>query len=137
MMQIIIASLILLAFFIFIIYKVNNKFETKEAIILLIIIVITIIGTTLFLNKQKDFIPKMFKEKYQDDRKIEVLKLSYEILNNKTLSSNTNFVYKFDYIIKKDNKEFICTANNIKIKKIEDEYIFINFEELNEKCIAK
>jgi hypothetical protein len=136
-MQIIIASLILIAVLAFIIYKVNNKFETREATILLIIIVITAIGTSLFLNKQENFIPKMFKEKYQEDRKIKVLKLSYERLNNKTVASNTNFVYKFDYIIKKDNKEFVCSSNNVKVKKIEDEYIFINFEKLDEKCISK
>ena len=41
-MQIMVFALILIAFVAAIIYKVNNKFETKEIVILLIFIIISI-----------------------------------------------------------------------------------------------
>jgi len=136
-MQIMVFALVLIALAAFIIYKVNNKFETKEILILLSLIVIGI-GTTLFLLQEKENkVPKIFKEKYQTSKNTEILKLSYTRLNNKNVSSNTNFIYNFDYIINKDNKEFFCTSKAVKIKKIEDEYIFENFNRLDEKCIAK
>lgn len=136
-MQVMIFALVLIALVAFIIYKVNNKFETKEIVILLILIVITI-GTTVYLfNKEEEKVPDIFKNKYQNEKQASILKLSYERLNNKNLTSKTNFVYNFDYIIKKDDKELVCSAKNVKIKKIEEEYIFENFKNLNEKCITK
>lgn len=136
-MQIMVFALILIALVAFIIYKVNNKFETKEIIILLILIVISIATTVFLLKEQKEVVPNIFKTKYQKEKNVMILKLSHERLNNKTTSSKTNFIYKFDFIIKKDDKEFVCTVNNVIIKKIEDEYIFENFNTLNEKCVSK
>lgn len=136
-MQIMVFSLILIALAAFIIYKVNDKFETKEITILITLIVIIIGATTLLLNKDENALPDIFKTKYEASKNVEIIKLSSERLNNKTTSSKTNFVYRFDYIIKKDNKELVCTANNIKIKKIEDEYIFENFDSFKEKCSSK
>lgn len=136
-MQIMVFSLILIALAAFIIYKVNDKFETKEITILITLIVIIIGATTLLLNKDENALPDIFKTKYEASKNVEIIKLSSERLNNKTTSSKTNFVYRFDYIIKKDNKELVCTANDVKIKKIEDEYVFENFDSFNEKCSSK
>jgi ABC-type uncharacterized transport system substrate-binding protein len=136
-MQIMVFSLILIALAAFIIYKVNDKFETKEIIILITLIVIIIGTTILLLNKDENVLPEIFKTKYEASKNVEIIKLSSERLNNKTTSSKTNFVYRFDYIINKDNKELVCTANSVKIKKIEDEYVFENFDNFNEKCSSK
>lgn len=136
-MQIMVFALILIAITAFIIYKVNNKFETKEIVILVILIVIGISTTVFLINEQKELVPEIFKTKYEKEKNVTILKLSHERLNNKDLSSNSDFIYKFDYIIQKDDKKFVCTSNDVKIKKIEDEYIFENFNNLNEKCISK
>ena len=58
-------------------------------------------------------------------------------MNNKVVSSKTKFVYEFTYLVTKDNKEFLCTANNVEINKIEDNYIFKNFSDLKEECVEK
>lgn len=136
-MQIMVFALILIALVAFIIYKVNNKFETKEIIILLSLILISIATTIFLLKEEKKRVPEIFKNKYELEKKVTILKLSSERLNNKNLSSKENFIYKFDYIIKKDGKEFVCTADKIKIKKIEDEYIFENLHNFQEKCTQK
>ncbi len=136
-MQIIIFALILIALVAYIIFKVNNKFETKEIIILLSLIIISIAALLYSLQENETKVPNIFKERYQANKNIEILKLSYERLNNKNVSSKNLFIYNFDYIINKDGQEYICNIKNIKIKKIEDEYIFENFDKLNEKCTTK
>lgn len=136
-MQIMIFSVVLIAIVAFIIYKVNNKFETKEIVILVGLIIISIITTIILFTKSENRVPDIFKEKYQKEKNVSILKLSFERLNNKTLSSNTHYTYKFDYIINKDGKESVCIANNVKVNKIEDEYIFEDFKKLNEKCRLK
>lgn len=136
-MQIIVSTLIFMAILSFIIYKINNKFSNKELIILLTIVTIGVIAMQLFLENKEDKIPSLFVKKYENIKNIKILKLSYEELNNKNISSDINFVYKFDYIIEKDKKQLVCTANKVQIKKIEDEYVFTNFSTFKETCKNK
>ena len=136
-MQIIIGIAIFIIVVTLILYKVNNQFEKKEFIILVVIIIISSIAYTLYENKQDEFFPKMFKEKYEKDNNITNKGLSSELLNNKMVSSKTKFVYKFTYIINKDDKEFLCTVSNVEINKIEDSYIFKNFKDLKEECTQR
>lgn len=136
-MQILIFALILITLVAFIIYRVNNKFETKEIVILLTLVFISIAGIFYLIEKNETRVPQIFKAKYENTNKIDILKLSFERLNNKTLSSNVDFVYNFDYIINKNGIDYICSLKNIKIKKIEDEYIFENFQNVKEECNKK
>ena len=136
-MQIMIFAIILIIAVAFVIYKVNGKFETKEITILLSLIIITV-GTSIYLLQENETkVPEIFKKKYETSKNAKILKFSFERLNNKNVSSNTQFIYNFDYIISKDGNEYVCSLKNIKIKKIEDEYIFENFDKLNEKCYKK
>ncbi|MCP4971992.1 MAG: hypothetical protein GY932_15555 [Arcobacter sp.] len=137
MMQILIITVVSIALIAFIIYKVNDKFETKEISILLLLVLTIGLTIIYFSNKDEKVLPELFKEKYQSSKNAEITKLSSERLNNKVTSSDTNFIFKFDYIIKRDGKEFICTANNIKIKKIENEFVFDNFYNFKETCKKK
>jgi hypothetical protein len=136
-MQIIIAIAILIVALTLILYKVNNKFEKKEFIILLTIIVISSIAYMFYEKTQEEFFPKMFKEKYSKEKSATIEGLKAELLNNKVVSSKTKFVYKFTYLVKKENKEFLCTASDVEINKIEDNYIFTNFSDLKEECVLK
>lgn len=136
-MQIMLGFIALLALVVYIIYKVNKKFEKKEFMILLGIVVLMIIGYILYEKKQETFFPNLFQEKYLTDKNIAIEKLSYELLNNKNISSRTQFIYKFVYIIQKDEKEYLCTAPKVEINKIGDEFIFSNFNTLQEECIEK
>lgn len=136
-MQIMILAVIVIAIVAFIIYKINNKFETKEFIILTAVIIVSILVSVMLLRNAEEKVPMLFKQKYEKEKEVKILKLSHERLNNKTLSSKTNFIYDFDYIIQKDGKELICSLKEVKIKRIEDEYIFENFKKLREKCETK
>lgn len=133
-MQILISIILIIILIGFIIYKIDKRFRKKEVIILTSIIVVIILVFTLYQKNQEDFLPNKFKEKYKDQTGIEILKLSNELLNNKYVSSKKHFVYKFTYIIKKDDKEYLCIANDVKINKIEDEYVF---EKWQEECSEK
>lgn len=136
-MQILLVIILILAIVAFIIYKINNQFGTKEIIIFVAIIIISILVGTMTLKNQEEKVPHLFKAKYEKEKNVLVEKFSFERVNNKTLSSNTTFIYDFSYIIKKDNQEFVCKAKDVKINKIEDEYVFENFEKLNESCNRK
>jgi hypothetical protein len=136
-MQIIIALAILIVAATVILYLVNKRFEKKEFIILLLIISIAIIGYGLYENKQKNFFPNMFKEKYEKEKKVVVEGLKAELINNKVVSSRDKFIYKFTYIIKKDDKEFLCVASNVEINRIENNFIFKEFGNLKEECVEK
>lgn len=136
-MQIMLGFIALFALVVYIIYKVNKKFEKKEFMILLGIVVLMIIGYILYEKKQETFFPNLFQEKYLTDKNIAIEKLSYELLNNKNISSRTQFIYKFVYIIQKDEKEYLCTAPKVEINKIGDEFVFSNFNILQEECIEK
>lgn len=136
-MQIIFGIAILIIAVTLILYKVNNQFEKKEFVILLIIITISSAAYVLYENNQEEFFPNMFKEKYEKEKNITITGLKSELLNNKVVSSKTKFIYKFTYIISKDNKEFLCTVSDVEINKIEDSYIFKNFSDLKEECTQK
>lgn len=136
-MQIIIAISILIILITIILYKVNNKFEKKELIILLSIVVLLSLAYWVYEKNQGEFFPKLFKEKYEKEKNTKILSLQSELLNNKVISSKTKFLYKFTYIINKDNEEFLCTANSVEINKIDDNYVFKNFIDLKEECIKK
>ena len=136
-MQIIIGIAFFIIILTVILYKVNNRFEKKEFLILLAIIVISTIGYTMYENNQKNFFPKMFKEKYEKEKNLTIESLNAELLNNKVVSSKDKFIYKFTYIVQKDNKEFLCISNNVEINKIENNFIFKNFAEIKEECILK
>jgi hypothetical protein len=122
---------------VFIIYKVNNQFEKKEVIILVSILAITVVFFIIFNKKQDEFLPNLFKEHYENKKGFVIEKLSYERLDNKRVSSNKNFTYKFTYLIKKTNGTFLCTANNVNIEKIEDDYVFVNFNNFEENCLKQ
>ena len=136
-MQIIIATAILIILITLILYKVNNRFEKKEFLILLAIIVISTIGYTMYENNQKNFFPKMFKEKYEKEKNVVIEGLESELLNNKVVSSKDKFIYKFTYLVKKENKEFLCTTNEVEINRIQDNFVFKNFSDLKEECLEK
>lgn len=136
-MPVIIAVTILIIIFTSILYKVNDKFEKKEFIILLLIIVITGFTYGLYEKNQNDFFPNMFKEKYEKEKNITIKSLTAELVNNKVVSSKDTFIYKFTYIISKENKDFLCTSMNVEINKIENNFIFKDFANLQEVCILK
>ena len=136
-MQIIIAITVLIIAITLILYKVNNQFEKKEFIILLLIIIISSFVYVLYENSQDEFFPNLFKEKYEKEKNISIQSLSAELLNNKVVSSKDKFIYKFTYIIKKENQEFLCTTTNVEINKIEDNFVFKNFSDLKEECLKK
>lgn len=136
-MQIIIGIAIFIIILTVLIYKVNDKFEKREFIIFLLITVFITIGFIFYENYQENFLPNMFKEKYKKEKDIEIKDLNYELLNNKVVSSKDKFIYKFTYIINKDDKEFLCTINSVEINKIQKDFIFKDFANLKEECIEK
>ncbi len=136
-MQIIIGIAFFIIILTVILYKVNNRFEKKEFLILLAIIVISTIGYTMYENNQKNFFPKMFKEKYEKEKNVVIEGLESELLNNKVVSSKDKFIYKFTYLVKKENKEFLCTTNEVEINRIQDNFVFKNFSDLKEECLEK
>ena len=136
-MQIIITISLLLVIATVIIYKVNDKFEKREFIILLATIFLLTIAFLYYENKQDNYLPNMFIKKYEQEYKTTIKSLDYELLNNKVVSSKDKFVYKFIFTVLKEDKEFLCTLNNVEISKIKDEYIFFYFDGLKEECFKK
>ena len=136
-MQIILFALSFLALFTYIIYKINNRFGTKEGIILIATIAISAVVFNMYSKNQDNVLPTAFKNKYFIENNIKIEKLSSTLLNNKNISSKNNFIYKFTYIINKENQQFLCTAPKVEIKRIEDEFVFINFANLKEECVLK
>ncbi|BAK72646.1 hypothetical protein [Arcobacter sp. L] len=136
-MQIIIAITILIIATTLILYKVNSQFEKREFIILLLIIIISTVAFIVYEKNQENFFPKMFKEKYEKEKNVSIEGLTAELLNNKVVSSKTKFIYKFTYLIKKNDKEFLCVASNVEIDKIENNFVFKDFSNLKEECTLK
>ncbi|QKF58767.1 hypothetical protein [Aliarcobacter lanthieri] len=136
-MQIIIGIAIFIVILTVIIYKVNDQFEKREFIILLSTILFVTIGTILYEKLNENYLPKIFKERYEKTKNLSIESLNYELLNNKVVSSKDQFIYKFTYIVKKDDKEFLCTMNNVEINKIQKEFVFKDFANLKEECIEK
>ncbi len=136
-MQIVLGFIVIFILLIFIIYKINKKFEARELFILSAILAIFISIFLVYTECEEERLPNMFKEKYLQEKNIEIQELSFEELNNKVLSSKTNFVYNFVYLIQKDDKPFLCTATNVKINKIDDKFVFPNFHNLREECVEQ
>jgi hypothetical protein len=136
-MQIIIAIAVLIIVLTLVLYRMNKRFEKRELLILLFIVILSIAGTVLYEKKQEEFFPNMFKEKYEKEKNLIIESLKAELLNNKVVSSKDKFIYKFTYLIKKENKEFLCTINEVEINRIEDNFVFKNFSDLKEECIEK
>ncbi len=136
-MQIIIAIAVLIIVLTLVLYRMNKRFEKKELLILLFIVILSIAGTVLYEKKQEEFFPNMFKEKYEKEKNLVIESLKAELLNNKVVSSKDKFIYKFTYLIKKENKEFLCSINEVEINRIEDNFVFKNFSDLKEECIEK
>ena len=136
-MQIFIAGLLMLVLLAFIIYKINNRFGQKEIILFIGSLIVGILAYIMYERNQENSLPNAFKEKYKSSYNTEILKLQSELLNNKNISSKINFIYKFTYIINKEDKEYLCTLNNVVIKKIENELVFENFSILKESCQEK
>lgn len=133
-MQIMVLILFFVALLAFIIYKINNRFGTKEFIIFSVVIIVSVLVAVMVFRNEKQKVPELFKQKYEKQHNVTISKFSYERVNNKNISSKIDFIYDFNYIILKDGKEIVCKAKDVKIKKIEDEYIFENFNNLKEEC---
>ncbi len=133
-MQILLISVLILIVLAIIIYKINNKFGKKEQQIYVGLLSLLFISYIVFESTKEKALPTLFKEQYLKKNNIEILKLSSKLLNNKVLSSNKHFVYEFTYIIKKEEKEYVCTANKVDITKIQDEFIIKQYKE---KCEIK
>ncbi|NQY21828.1 MAG: hypothetical protein HRT40_11090 [Campylobacteraceae bacterium] len=112
------------------IYKINNKFEKREQKILLVVLSLILLIFLSFDYSSENKLPDLFKKDYMKKNNIEILKLSTELLNNKNISSSKRFLYNFTYIINKDNKEFVCSANKVEINKIQDEFIITKYKEV-------
>lgn len=127
-MQIILFSLIILALLIYIIIKVKKTFTKKDFISFSAIIALIIAAIIYYNNAQEQKLPNAFKAHYLNEKNTEISKLSFTQVNFEVLSS-TRSVYDFLYIIKKDNKEFVCEAKDVEVLKIEDEYVFKKYKE--------
>ena len=136
-MQIIITIAVLIIVLTLVLYKMNKRFKKKELLILLSIVVVSIASTILYEKYQEEFFPNMFKEKYEKEKNLVIESLKSELLNNKVVSSKDKFIYKFTYLIKKENKEFLCTTNEVEINRIQDNFVFKNFSDLKEECLEK
>ncbi len=136
-MQIMLTFIVIILLLVIGIYKINNRFQKKELFIFFGIITVIVASTLYFIDQNENKVPQLFKTKYEKQNNVKIEKLSFERVNNKTLSSDTNFIYNFDFISLKDGSEYICNIKNVKIKKIEDEFIFENFENLNKDCKKK
>lgn len=130
-MQILIVTLFIILIIGFIIYKIDGKFGKKEMMILASVIIVTLLVFMMYQKNQMEYLPKAFEQQYKKVNNIEILKLSSERLNNKNLSSKKKFIYSFTYLINKNQKEFLCTANPVIINRIDDTYVF---EKWTEEC---
>ncbi len=128
-MQILLISVLILIVLALVIYKINNKFGKKEQLIYVGLLSLLFILYIVFESTKEKALPILFKEQYLKKNNIEILKLSSKLLNNKVLSSSKHFIYEFTYIIKKDEKEYICIAPKVDIKKIQDEFIIKQYKE--------
>ncbi|RXJ88793.1 hypothetical protein CRV01_09210 [Arcobacter sp. CECT 8983] len=136
-MQIMLIAILFIILVAYIIYKVNGKFEGKEFAILITVLVLSGILTYVLIEDKKQEVPEIFKTKYENTHNVKISKFTFERLNNKTVSSKTNFIYDFDFITLKAGEEYLCSVKNVKAVKIEDEFVFENFDNLNEKCTKK
>ncbi len=127
-MQVLVASLVILALLTFIVYKIKKSITKKDIIIFFVILGLLIVGLTYNNKIKEEKLPNVFKENYLKEKNIEILKLSSTQVNFEVLSS-TKSIYDFIYIIKKDNQEYLCEAKNVEVLLIEDEYVIKDYKE--------
>ena len=127
-MQVLVASLVILALLTFIVYKIKKSITQKDVIIFLITVVLIIVAIAYNSKVQEEKLPNVFKENYLKQKNTEILKLSSTQVNFEVLSSKKS-IYDFIYIIKRDNKEFVCEAKNVEVLLIEDEYVIKKYKE--------
>jgi len=132
-MQVLVASLVILALLTFIVYKIKKSITKKDIIIFFVILGLLIVGLSYNNKIKEEKLPNVFKENYLKEKNIEILKLSSTQVNFEVLSS-TKSIYDFIYIIKKDNQEYLCEAKNVEVLLIEDEYVIKDY---NEECKLK
>lgn len=133
-MQILIVITLSLTLIGFILYKINKKFGLQEIITTVLIALVIGVGSSFLTEKKEKIVQNIFKQKYENSTNSKILKIKAQRLNNKNVSSSNKFIYKFDLIVSKKDKEFVCTINEVIIKKIEDEFIIGNYKE---SCIEK
>jgi archaellum component FlaF (FlaF/FlaG flagellin family) len=127
-MQILIFSLVILAFILYIIYKIKKSFTKKDIIIVIGVFALVFIGFLYYGNAQDNKIPNAFKTKYENEKKQTIKKISFT-QNNQQVSSKDTGIYNFIYIINKGDKEYVCEAKKVEVQKIEDEFVFKNYKE--------
>lgn len=132
-MQILVVSLLIIALIIYVIYKIKKSFSKKELVGFSIFFIGVIALFIVFNTNKEQKLPNAFKNYYLKEKNTEILKLTINRANLEVLSSSKT-IYNMAYIIKKDDKEFVCEANDIEVQQIEDEYIFKNFKD---KCVVK
>lgn len=132
-MQVLVASLVILALITFIVYKIKKSITKKDIIIFLAVVALIIVGLIYNGKIQEEKLPNVFKENYLKQKNIEILKLSSTQVNFEVLSS-TRSIYDFIYIIKKGNQEYLCEAKNVEVLLVEDEYVI---KEYQEECKLK
>lgn len=132
-MQVLVASLVILALLTFIVYKIKKSITKKDIIIFFAVLGLIIVGLIYNGKIQEEKLPNVFKENYLIQKNIEILKLSSTQVNFEVLSS-TRSIYDFIYIIKKGNQEYVCEAKNVEVLLIEDEYVI---KEYKENCKLK
>ncbi|KAB7885672.1 hypothetical protein [Poseidonibacter ostreae] len=132
-MQVLVASLVILALITFIVYKIKKSITKKDIIIFLAVVALIIVGLIYNGKIQEEKLPNVFKENYLKQKNIEILKLSSTQVNFEVLSS-TRSIYDFIYIIKKANQEYLCEAKNVEVLLVEDEYVI---KEYQEECKLK
>ena len=132
-MQILVASLVILALVTFIVYKIKKSITQKDIIIFFVAVGLIIAAIAYNKKVQEQKLPNVFKINYLEQNKVEILKLSSTQVNFEVLSSK-KAIYDFIYIIKKGNQEYVCEAKNVEVLLIEDEYVI---KEYKEECKLK
>jgi len=127
-MQVLIVSLLIIAFIVYIIYKIKRTFTKKEITAFIALIAVLIAGMIYYNSVEEKKLPDSFKSNYLKEKKVEILKLSYNQTSIEVLS-NSKEIYDFVYIILKDGKEYVCEAKNVEAQLIEDEYVFKKYKE--------
>lgn len=127
-MQVLVATLVILALLTFIVYKIKKSITKKDIIIFFVVLALVIAGLIYNGKIQEEKLPNVFKENYLKEKNIEILKLSSTQVNFEVLSS-TRSIYDFIYIIRKGNQEYLCEAKDVEVLLIEDEYVIKDYKE--------
>lgn len=135
-MQIILFSLILVGLLGYVVFKLSDIYHLslkKIMLFLSFVFILIFIGIFLSVDKQEDY-ESLFKQKYEKDFGLKISKIvAKEIVKNQVLTQKDRY-YKFTYIVEKANKTYVCEANDVKIQKIEDEFVLQN---INEVCTQR